>query len=85
MGFTIPEGSAVVRTYVPRSERLTGAWAWSLMDEHGLNLGIGSPYPVTELLKGPIFAQVNSQDRTWTIRPAPDRVAKDSLLDVRAI
>ncbi len=52
MGLELPEGTFVERTYVTRSMRFDGAWSWHLVGPDGVELGIGSDYPITSLLGG---------------------------------
>ena len=47
----VPEGTRLERTRASRSGRSEGAWSWLAMNALGLELYIGSQYPMGKLLQ----------------------------------
>jgi hypothetical protein len=56
-GIDLPDGTRVQRTYAGYWQKAGGAWAWLLVDTEGrmLRPSIGSPWPVTRLLRSKVW------------------------------
>lgn len=64
LGISVPDDAVFHQTYVTRSSRRSGAWAWYLTDSKGKVLEIGSQHTGSELLQS---ALVVKQDNTGRI------------------
>lgn len=60
LGADIPEGAVLRPTYVTRSSRRAGAWAWYLTDSTGRDLNIGSQFTNKELLQSALLLHHDS-------------------------
>lgn len=68
MGLEIPDDARLRRTYAGYWQRAAGAWSWCLEDADGIELGIGSQYPVTSL-RGRIIVLRLWNDRDLHVDP----------------
>ena len=61
MGLVIPEQITICRTRAGRHQKSVGAWSWYLVDGEGGDLGIGSAWPATDI--------VRSRTISWYVSP----------------
>jgi hypothetical protein len=64
LGIPVPEDAVFHQTYVTRSSRRAGAWAWYLTDPKGRALDIGSQHTASELLQSALLVKRDANGRT---------------------
>jgi hypothetical protein len=68
MGYSVPEGTTVERTYAGCVQRQEGAWSWRVVFPD-LSFPMGSHYPMQELLAYPRWTVGQDADGNWNIDP----------------
>lgn len=64
LGIAVPDDAVFHQTYVTRSSRRAGAWAWYLTDASGGDLNIGSQHTGSELLQSALLIKRDATGKT---------------------